>query len=80
MVFVNSVQYVMLEFAYMFTNILIETKSFALVVVNVFVLFTHDIQYTIYIYKRWVLYSIFSKKKNEFIKIITKYEWNGMEF
>ena len=35
-VFVNSVQYVILEFAYMFTNILIETKSFALVVVNVY--------------------------------------------
>ena len=43
----NSVQYVMLEFAYMFTNILIETKSSALVVVNVFVFLTHDIQYSI---------------------------------
>ena len=38
----NSVQYVILEFAYMITNILIETKSFACIVVNVFVFFTHD--------------------------------------
>ena len=45
--FVNSVHYVMLEFAYMFTNILIGTQSFALVVVNEFVFFTHDIQYSI---------------------------------
>ena len=45
--FVNSVQYVILEFAYMLTNILIETKSFALVVVIVFVFFTHDIQNSI---------------------------------
>ena len=45
--FVNSVQYDILEFAYMFTNILIETKSFALVAVNVFVVFTHGIQYSI---------------------------------
>ena len=41
--FVNSVQYVILKYAYMFTNIFIETKSFALVVVNVFVFFTHNI-------------------------------------
>ena len=47
LVFVNSVQHVILEFAYMLTNILIHTKSFALVVVNVFVFFTHDIQYNI---------------------------------
>ena len=37
----------MLEFAYMFTNILIETKGFALVVVNEIVFFTHDVQYSI---------------------------------
>ena len=45
--FVNSVQYDILEFAYMFTNILIETKYFALVLGNVFVFFIHDIQYSI---------------------------------
>ena len=44
-VFVNSVHYVMLEFAYMFTNILTEMKSYALIVVNAFVFFAPDIRY-----------------------------------
>ena len=51
--FVKSVQYATFEFAYMFANILIETKSFALVLVNVFMFFTHYIQYSTY--KRSVL-------------------------